>query len=469
MLENKNILIVDDNPADLFYVRDLLEESGVSSSSIFEASCIKELFSVLEKNKIDIILLDLFLPDSYGQTTFEKIREKVNSSAVIVMSGLTDKDVALSTVKAGAQDFLLKGEFDEKLLVKTITYSIERKKNIQLLEQSEKKYRALFNENPLPLFIVNQSDLTIKRVNLETELKYGFEPKELIGHPISKILDTAIFKSYKKNKKVKQFEVRAVHFKKNKEKIITNTIISEVEIEAKKAYLVTVEDVTEKVLFEKNKMNMVSEIQDNERGFFAMELHDGMGQELVLMNIYLEGLKNNIQGIKASQDLNQLVDSVEKCIEINNSTIANTRSLTYNINPPFLDEGLINGLSAMLERLNALSKFNVICDIVKPETKDLELDSEVTYNLFRIIQEFTNNTLKHSKANTLTCVVDHDDEFIVFKLSDDGVGFKQDDNYLGYGLKNIKQRAHIYNIDLSFKTDIGEGVSLVIKAPLKQQ
>ncbi|MGB1033096.1 MAG: response regulator, partial [Flavobacteriales bacterium] len=97
------------------------------------------------KTPFDIVFLDLFLPDSYGQETFKLVQESLQiAPPIVVLSGLSDKNIAMDIVKQGAQDYLVKGEFDANLLEKSILYSIERKKYQDILRRSEKKYRSTF-------------------------------------------------------------------------------------------------------------------------------------------------------------------------------------------------------------------------------------------------------------------------------------------------------------------------------------
>jgi response regulator of citrate/malate metabolism len=83
-------------------------------------------FMMLEDNDYDLVLLDLTLPDSSGFDTIKSMLDEFPEQTVIVMTGLEDETVALNSVKAGAQDFIVKGQFDSNLLSRTITYAVER-------------------------------------------------------------------------------------------------------------------------------------------------------------------------------------------------------------------------------------------------------------------------------------------------------------------------------------------------------
>jgi signal transduction histidine kinase len=123
------ILVIEDNYADFLLLRENMLLARYSAANIFTAETLAAGIAEMEQHKPDLIFLDLHLPDSAGLDTFIQLRQYVTSSAVIVLSGLADTSIALEAITQGAQDYLAKGEFDYKLLDKTIRYSIERKRS----------------------------------------------------------------------------------------------------------------------------------------------------------------------------------------------------------------------------------------------------------------------------------------------------------------------------------------------------
>lgn len=137
-----NILMVEDNLGDQFLLSELLNVSDINVRNLFAASSLDDALAQL-KEPIDIILLDLSLPDSSGIDTFNTIISSAGKTPVVILSGLTDTRMALDAITLGAQDYLIKGDFDEKLLAKTIRYSIERKKNMEALQESIERYNLV--------------------------------------------------------------------------------------------------------------------------------------------------------------------------------------------------------------------------------------------------------------------------------------------------------------------------------------
>ena len=139
-MEQKHIrvLLIEDNPADARLIKEMLAEAKGAN---FHLECFDKLIPGLERTalgSIDVILLDLSLPDSTGLNTFTKLYAQTSGIPVIVLSGLDDEEVAVKAVQEGAQDYLVKGHVDSNLLVRSIRYAIERKQTQEQLIQSEK-------------------------------------------------------------------------------------------------------------------------------------------------------------------------------------------------------------------------------------------------------------------------------------------------------------------------------------------
>jgi len=130
------ILSIEDNPGDARFFEEMLKEAGFD----FELKCVDRLSSGIGKIKsdsFDVILLDLGLPDSQGLATLTKLNEIKPEAPVIVLTGLEDETIGTKAVKAGAQDYLIKGQLDKNLLARSIRYAIERKQAEEALLKSE--------------------------------------------------------------------------------------------------------------------------------------------------------------------------------------------------------------------------------------------------------------------------------------------------------------------------------------------
>lgn len=120
------VLLIEDNPGDAFLIKFYLGESMSPRFDFHHAENIKTANELLSNNRFDIILMDLNLPDSVGIETIKQTLENYPNNLVIVLTGLVDERVGLETVRYGAQDFLVKGKFDGKVLISSILFAFER-------------------------------------------------------------------------------------------------------------------------------------------------------------------------------------------------------------------------------------------------------------------------------------------------------------------------------------------------------
>lgn len=116
------ILYVEDNLADVVFIEEMLNEEKAFgfNYTLENVELFAEALQRLDQNDIDLVLLDLSLPDSQGMDTFRAIKHKTPAMPVIVMTGMTDTKLAASAVLEGARDYLIKGKTDAAMLIRAI-------------------------------------------------------------------------------------------------------------------------------------------------------------------------------------------------------------------------------------------------------------------------------------------------------------------------------------------------------------
>ena len=136
--QSTHILLIEDNPGDAQLVKIYMKDAAFKYE-LFLAETLFEGQDVINKQEVDIVLLDLSLPDTQGFKTLNLYLEKVPDVPVIVLTGVNNEIVGYQAVKAGAQDYLVKGQFEGKLLGRSIRYAIQRHKEVQKLEETKRE------------------------------------------------------------------------------------------------------------------------------------------------------------------------------------------------------------------------------------------------------------------------------------------------------------------------------------------
>ncbi|NBG66810.1 SpoIIE family protein phosphatase [Acidiluteibacter ferrifornacis] len=251
-----NILIVVDNEDDAFFLSELIESNHPEEKSIFHKSTLLEASKALNCDKFDIVLIDLTLPDSFGIFNYLKLFQENADTPFIVLTGINDEYVGINAVKNGAQDFLVKGNFDELLLNRSIQYSIERKKTEVTLRRSENRYKELFYHSIDAIYMTNERGefITInpsglKLFEIEKEKLDHYSAHDLY---IDQNEREQLIKEIEKTSSVKDFEVK---LKKQQSGEVIDCLLSTIKIfdEVQNDYLYQgiIRDITAKKLAEK--------------------------------------------------------------------------------------------------------------------------------------------------------------------------------------------------------------------------
>ncbi len=154
------LLVIEDDPAYLELLQSTLAEAalGGGASPVFEvitAGTLGDGISLLAQNNTDAVLLDLSLPDSRSQDTFRQLYAHAPLVPIVVMSSLDDEATAIESVKAGAQDYLVKGQVAGDLLVRAIRYAIQRKQSERALQAAHDQLEQRIQERTAELAQVN--------------------------------------------------------------------------------------------------------------------------------------------------------------------------------------------------------------------------------------------------------------------------------------------------------------------------
>ena len=198
------------------------------------------------------------------------------------------------------------------------------------------------------------------------------------------------------------------------------------------------------------------EIREETLRNISWELHDNIGQLLTLAKIQV-----NI----AQDDPNKL----EEVTETITKSLTELRSLSILINPDTIKSlSLTEAITLEIERFNRMQFIKAA--ITSNEEIEV-LDDKAEIIIFRILQEFFTNTIKHSKASNLDVNVHYDTDKLVIHAKDDGVGFDQIDcpTKRGIGLSNMQNRGKLIDAIVQITSQKGKGTAIMLTYPYKKE
>lgn len=133
-----HVLCIEDDADDVSLIQALLSRTTMAVFRVSSANRLVKGLAYLKHQPPDIVLLDLHLPDSQGLITFQQIHTQFPTVPIVICSNLDDTEISKTAVQEGAQDFLIKGNFDGQLLARTLVYAIERYHLVQKLEAASR-------------------------------------------------------------------------------------------------------------------------------------------------------------------------------------------------------------------------------------------------------------------------------------------------------------------------------------------
>jgi PAS domain S-box-containing protein len=178
-----HVLLIEDNPGDRRLLQELLRDVASVQIKLDHADCLRKGLNRLRERHFDVILLDLFLPDSQGFETFNQFYQQERDVPIVVTTGLNDETLALKAVQEGAQDYLVKGQITGELLVRSIRYAIERKR----AEQKIREQAALL-DIATDAILVQDAQNHILFWNKGAERLYGWTVEEATGQDTAQLL-----------------------------------------------------------------------------------------------------------------------------------------------------------------------------------------------------------------------------------------------------------------------------------------
>ena len=349
-------------------------------------------------------------------------------------------------------------------MVGTMEDITQRKKAQEKLQESEAKYRHIFQNNPEPMWIYDPDTLEFVEVNKAAVNHYGYLEEEFLEMTLLDIHPPenaeALKENVIRNRGQASFSEEWVHLQKDGRKINVELSAAEIKFADNSYRLVLSNDVTEQKKMQEKIIQSVIEGEDRERERIARELHDGLGQYLVAANMNFQSVQNDTKKLPAKRQ-----DQFRTGLSLLNDALSETRSIAHNLMPKAIaDYGLAAALQNLLHDLEKSTDIDFIFD---HNLEDLRLEDNAEVNLYRILQEAISNAVQHANCSSIRTSLYYRGNTLKVEIVDDGMGMELEEHHKekGLGLNSIQNRVKTLNGSIKFESERGEGMRIGITIP----
>ena len=379
-----------------------------------------------------------------------------------------EEELSNLLIEYAAGNYTVKGKLSEKqdevdMIIQGINMLGEE---LMATNVSKDYFLSIYNA-VTDLIIILDNNQNISDINSSVCSLFNIELNEVIGKSIYHIIGDKK-STFSKFERIKDSSINSYTFEAeidyNNIKIIGLLTSSKIidRVNKKQGFLIKIKDITQAKKTEQRIIQTIVRTEQNEQKRMADDLHDSLAQEVAMAKLMVTNLE--VYGEKNDQNFNKLIQTSKHILD---EAITHIREICYNLMPSVLIKGNIEiALSEFVKKLNSQ---NIIRFHYKSEGNFDNLNSEIEIVIFRIVQEFINNSIKHSKAKNVTIVtkINGDNNFFI-ELKDDGVGFnlkKLKPNTDGRGINNLKTKVNAFQGEYSLTSKENEGTRLKITFP----
>ncbi|HTE11370.1 MAG TPA: PAS domain S-box protein [Chitinophagaceae bacterium] len=352
----------------------------------------------------------------------------------------------------------------------------EQKLADEKLRRSEHKYRLLFENNPMPMWMSSIPELNIIDVNEAALKQYGYTREEFLGLSSMEMRPQedmgAFLKDPDKMAPDSDTTMQCRHKKKDGTIMYVEIFNYQIVYEDMPVLLGLSIDITEKTRAEKllkksyedirQLASHLQNVREEERAHIAREIHDELGQQLT-------GLKMDISWLNRKKDIDekQRDQKIKEILALLDGAVNTVRKLSAELRPGILDDlGLVEALEWWSNEFE--KRTGIVCSFQGPE-QSLQVPANVAIGLFRIYQESLNNVAKHANAKKVFVQLEAENNQLILKIADDGKGF--DTSNTGHkktlGLLGMKERTLMMGGSYEIKSQPGNGTTVTIAAPFE--
>ena len=478
------VLLLEDSPADAELALAALAAAGLDCAAT-TVSGREEFEHLYAADRYDIVLADYSLPDYNGLDALKQVRASDALMPFIVVSGALGEERAVDALRAGASDFVLKGNLNRlgSAVARAIEESRQRRAHLatqQALELSERRYRHIV-EDQSELIIRMLPDLTVTFVKGAYCRYFGVTPEETLGRSLPQDMPQ------EERHRAQRFAAAVTRAtptvdRDSQEKDATGALRwmhwSARGIFGADGAIAEIQSVGRDVTELKRAMDALGaarerlqrlsrrllEVQEAERRHLARELHDDIGQGLT-------ALKLNLEALARGRDGAALEARIGEALETTRHTIERVRQLSINLRPLQLDDlGLAAALRSHLDRQ---AKLGGLAPHFEIQEVPVKLSADMETACFRVAQEAINNILRHAKAANVWLRLFLAGERLALSVRDDGTGFdvttaqRRAAAGESLGVVSMEERVALAGGTLQIHSAPGQGTVIVASFPVR--
>lgn len=363
--------------------------------------------------------------------------------------------------------FIVRDEKGKAIRLTGASHDITDRKN----KEEELKKLSLIAKETINGVVFRDKDQKITWVNNAFTTIYGYELPEILGKTINSFLHgpetnrDAAEAVKQQLSKAETFVYEVINYTKTGNKLLVKVHVQPIlndrgdytqsftlitDITSQRRLEEEVEE--EKIKKQKEITHAVFAAQENERSAIGRELHDNINQILGATKLYIDMAK------KDNPNRNSYLATSSEYTLI---AIEEIRKLSKTLITPLINEnGLVNSVKDIAEDIMLVLPINII--ITTDDFDESALGNKFKLDIFRIVQEQINNTLKHAQAEKILIAFKENDGQLLVSVSDDGIGFDTTKKKSGVGFTNIRSRAELYNGIMQLASEVGKGTQLCL-------
>ena len=355
----------------------------------------------------------------------------------------------------------------------------ERKIAEEALRQSERKYKLLFESNPMPMWMISRTNMKIIDVNDSALKHYGYTRDEFLSLDMKKmrppedilkftkeiesdipgVSNRGIWRHIKKDGSLIYVEINTYDYLANdgiqKRLLLSNDVTEKIKAEEKLKH--SYQEIRELA-------SHLQDVREEERRNMAREIHDELGQQITGLKMDISWLSKKL--VTAEDTIKEKINRVLLLLD---GTIKTIRKIATDLRPSILDDlGIIEAMEWQSQEFEKRSGIAVQFSSSIPV---IEIPGNIAICLFRIYQESLTNVARHASATTITTTFCQQGNQLLLTVTDNGKGFNAKDAHYKktLGLLGMKERALMIGGQYRITSQPGKGTCVTLQVPVEKK